>query len=199
MSHINHYCYRSPIGTFLALTKEEWLTQMKARHPQTSDHALEESNIKAWDNCFDVLQAAFSQLPEKYRKLQVIFEYVLPCRSPDHSDAANDPGVRADVVILGKNDVVVLEFKQRDEVLPMFKRQARKYRKRLHKHHIQSAGMNKKVILVLTKGHNINLHDYKLEICSPEHLATILQDLLGPAPGRKTKTEVRDWLNSEYK
>ena len=199
MPYINHYCYRSPIGSFLSLTKEEWLAQMKARHPQTTSHTLTDPGIKAWENCFDVLQATFSQLPERYRRLQVIFEYVLPYYPPDHLRSGNDPGVRADVVILGKKDLVILEFKQRDEVLPMFMRQARKYRNRLQKHHIQSAGMNKKSVLVLTKGHDIRLHDYRLEICSPEHLASVLQQLLGPAPGRKTKTEVRDWLCSEYK
>lgn len=199
MSHINHYCYRSPIGTFLALNKEEWLTQMKARHPQTSDHKLDESNIKAWENCFDVLQAAFRALPEKYHRLQIIFEYVLPHFRPNHPNAENDPGVRTDVIILGKKDIIVLEFKQRDEYLPMFRRQTLKYRRRLQNWHVQSTGMNKKAVLVLTKGHSIHFHDHKLEVCSPEHIATVLQELLGPAPGRKTKTEVRDWLCSEYK
>lgn len=199
MSYINHYCYRSPIRTFLALTKEEWLALMKTRHRQTTNHALEESNIKAWGNCFDVLQAAFRTLPENYHRLQIIFEYVLPRFSPDGPRAENDPGVRADVIILGKKDIVVLEFKQRDEYLPMFRRQALKYRHRLQKWHVRSTGMSKKTILVLTKGHDINFHDYKLEICSPEHLAAVLQNLLGPAPARKTKDEIRDWICSEYR
>lgn len=68
---------------------------------------LGDSQVKAWKDCFDVLKKELPNVNNEHPGLQIIFEYALPYES----------GRRPDVILLSKEQVIILEFKQYGVVL----------------------------------------------------------------------------------
>ncbi len=192
MAGIGTNCGYYTLGGFLNAEKEKWLKKMEKK----AVYDVAEGNIKAWADEFDVLQEALSVLPESYHNVHIIFEYGLPYKNFDPPPKADDPAVFADAIILSKNTVVVLEFKQAKDAFVGYLRQARKYRKRIQQHHDESRGMNKRAILVLTKGKEIRQKEYKANCCSRELLAQAVMDALGENP--KRHCDVEQWCNSSF-
>ncbi len=132
--------------------KDEWLAKMVKRYPKVSPFSLTSQQQRAWGNSYDVLHDTFEKLPSEYGKLELIFEYVLPLHNPAQPTEAEDPGVRPDVILLAKNALCVLEFKDRSDPYPHCHQQARKYCDRLQRWHVESIGMDKKAIAIFTTG-----------------------------------------------
>lgn len=198
MNYIGKSCYCSTVERLLDLGQERWLARMKSCFKRVSPYPLTDGQVRAWVNSYDVLTSTFAALPPEYGKLQLIFEYVLPSHKPEDDAAAEDVGVRADVILLSKDTVCVLEFKDRTGSYPGCERQARKYAKRLRHWHTGSVGMRKKTILVFTKATEISEKRYRLNVSSPDHLASVLANLF-PAPIRKmTKDGAKAWMNAPW-
>lgn len=196
MNYIGNACYCSTADRLFGLGEERWLAQMKSRFKQVSPYPLTDEQVRAWTNSYRVLTSVFASLPPEYGKLQLIFEYVLPSRRPEDDAAAEDVGVRADALLLSKDTVCVLEFKDRTGLYPGCERQARKYAKRLRHWHTGSVGMRKKTILVFTKATEISEKRYRLAVSSPDHLASTIADVF-PAPIRKlTEKNMRAWMHA---
>ncbi len=140
MEYIGNCTYKGNVKSFFALGQEEWLKRMQSSYRFVSPFALDIKMVRSWQNCFSVLHNALQAMPEEYKKLQIIFEYVMPLARPDLEQKTEYNGVRADVLLLSKDTVTVLEFKNRSdpmkdkpELLKWYVRQAWKYRKRLQR------------------------------------------------------------------
>ena len=60
-----------------------FVSKMSANYGRVGYGDLEEGQKKAWGDCYEVLNEALSELPEKWKeKLSIIFEYVLPNHAP---------------------------------------------------------------------------------------------------------------------
>lgn len=199
MPYIGKYAWKGSVrALFEGNTCEEWLEQMKTAYPRFSPFELSDAQQRAWGNCFDVLSRTFASLPNDYGRLKIVFEYVLPQHRPDRPAEEEDIGVRADVLLLCRETVIVLEFKDRDAPYPGCYRQARKYQRRLQQWHRQSDGMRKKTVAVFTKAHDMRLQEYRLVGCSPDHLAEVLADLLPSQFHTMERSKLTEWLASEW-
>ncbi len=192
--YVNQYCYRSSVSRFLETEKPVWLKDMAAAFGRVSPHKLKPGQIVAWADEYDVLRAALSALPEAYRRYELVFEYVMP---KFQGISAEDPGCRADVILLAEKAVAVLEFKQRDEATVYAQRQLRGYQRRLKTRHVQSVGMTKPAVLVLTKAPDgLNTTAYRMRICAADRLADVLRERVDGR--RMSAARVREWLRSEW-
>ena len=89
------------ISNFLYTDKQDWLNILKSHVKTVMGEAAGDSQIRAWDDCYDVLQNEFSKL-EFHEETYFVFEYELH----------RERGRRPDVLLLSGNTVYVLEFKQ---------------------------------------------------------------------------------------
>jgi hypothetical protein len=164
-----HTCFYS-VGTFLSLTEDKWIKTMEknAHQPPAPNQ------IAAWKDSFAVLQQALGALPEEFHELYIIFEYALP-RYPVKPGKKHSPWyVFADAILLSKERVVTLEFKQKKEDYFGDAHQARKYRRRIQDFHDESRGMGKGAILVLTRATELREKYFKVDCCSGDLLSVAI-------------------------
>ncbi len=193
--YVGRFCYRSSIQLFLSRSLEEWVADMKANFSKVTGHPLETSQICAWKDEHAALHQALSRLPKEYHQRQIIFEYVMPYRK---RPSADDPGVRADVILLSEKTVTILEFKQHyeEENAVNIQRQLLKYRRRIQEWHAASTGMRKTAIAVLTSETNFREKRRRCTFCSPDMLA---DELLEHVDGKHMpKAKIESWLRSEW-
>lgn len=185
MSYIGKCCCHGTADKLLALGEAERERAMASRFKRVSPFPLRPEQSRAWRNCYAALASAFRELPAEYGRLQLIFEYVLPQRRPDAAEQpVDDTGVRADVVLLSKGTVLILEFKDRDALFPGCERQARKYARRLRRWHTGSVGMRRKTAVVLTQPPPLCEKRYRLTVCSPGELSRVIGDVF-PLPFKR--------------
>lgn len=192
MENVGSYATWCTLRKFQTYGKETWLRRMK-RNAVTD---VEQGNLEAWADSFDVLQRAIGSLPESYLDLHIVFEYGLPRYPLTAGRAPNDIAVFADAIVLSKDTVVVLEFKRAEEPFIGYARQARKYRRRIQDFHEESRGMRKRAIQVLTRGEGISHKYHKVVCCSADLLAGALLDAMGEYP--KRHGNVKKWCESGF-
>ena len=175
------------------------LDEMERHFPRVSPFPLPPEQRRAWRSSYVMLLDAFLQLPEHYGKLQLVFEYVMPQHNPAVQTGKPDIGVRADVLLLSKDTVCILEFKDRPVLYPGAEKQARKYHRRLQRWHVESTGMNKKAVLVFTQMQRFHQSAYRVEICSADRLAKVIQQIFPPDFKRMTTEELKKWMASDWK
>ena len=200
--YVGNCCYADSISSFVDTDKKKWLKAMSERHPSTSPYQLDEEQRRAWDNAYDVLREVFEDLcacDERYGDISIVFEYVMPIRNPEKASIDRTVGYRCDAVIVSSETVIAIEFKQWD-AFPRgrrLERQADKYRKRLRRWHVASAGLTKKALFVPTKASGLDLKSGRVRVCSPDNLAQAIRDCFQSAPHRIPS--LRSWLDSEWR
>ena len=197
--YLNQCCWCGKIRAFLDTSKEDWLAAMEQHYHYVTPHKLVPGDVRAWENCWDVLHGALAGLGEPYPDLHILFEYCLPGKV-SREGQLSDYCVRADAIIVGRDTAVVLEFKNKpipQDKLPMFARQAKKYRTRLQKYHDESRGMRKWAVLVPTQSQDLLCKPIsRVTACSPDRLAQVLRAQFGEDP--RTRKTIRAWKNSAY-
>lgn len=111
-------------------------------HVESRGFSVEEPQIKSWKACLEFL---YKQLYEyKDEELYIVLEYFLPLEG----------GRRPDILVLYKNKVVVLEFKNKDNFDEDDIQQTIGYREDLKNYHkyIIESNLDVEAYLVLTKG-----------------------------------------------
>ncbi len=180
----------------LRLKKETFVNVLQNNYSSVSSLPLEDGQIKAWENCYDVLKAVLPTLPYSFRNLWLIFEYVLPLHNPSSNKFLNENHIIADMVLISADTAVVLEFKQRSDTYFGMFRQAKKYQNRLINFHVESINMSVKSLLVLTKAKEYTTVFEEVPACSPDLLRNQLVNFFGSNPQRKQKIE--RWINSDF-
>lgn len=188
-------CYFS-VRDFLKMDQKTWLNTMTESVQKMHPGEVTKSQIESWCDCFHVLQHELALIPEVTNNLFIIFEYWLPQHSPENNKTANDNGVRADVILLDKKTVTVLEFKRLKELFFGHVRQTRKYRRRIQDYHDQSLGMNKKAVLVLTKAEDFNKDYKKVFVRSSDRLASVLKTIY--TPNTEPHPDPKRWIESTF-
>ena len=196
MTHIGNYAYTCKLEKLARITEDEWINIMERRNCRVSDHPVTEENRTAWRDCYRVLRDCAEQLPAQFRKLDIVFEYVLPLCPPGHRGSERGLGVRADVLLVSAKTVMVLEFKQRNDVFIGHVRQTRKYRSRIQNFHKESLGMFKRAILVLTAGEGISEQYHKVSVRSRDLLTQEIIHLFEDSPA--PHPDFKSWLNSNF-
>ena len=179
-------CYHSSVASFIGMEKQTWIEGMKSTFQASYTMPLEEAQVSAWRDCFDVLQAELPAIETKYPGLQIIFKYALPYES----------GRRPDVILLSQEHVIVLEFKQFDTVEPAHVDQVKAYARDLREYHFESRSRQVTPVLLLT-GIDAQTPEPQDEIivCSKGWLGSLVEEIVGDGI---TPCDAETWMNSKY-
>lgn len=192
-------CYR--YGEFKNLNKEFWLEEMIRNSRDICGEDVSDEQCRAWLNCRLVMNRALKSLPEPFKEMFLVFEYLLPNHRPGTKKSLTEKGVRPDVLMIGKNVVTVFEFKQRKAdrdgtVFEGYISQAEKYVIRLYRYHDVSKDMFVFPVLVMVLERNLYEERDDIIVCSPDRLTEALAQLNGEDPEPMSDREMLSWLES---
>ena len=178
------HCYADNVENFMNTEKSKWINDMRSAYKEVTDLPLSQSQIDAWDDCYDVLQR---ELKNGLSEFGIIFEYVLPYES----------GRRPDVLLVSNEIVIIVEFKRKSDVLAEDLDQAADYGRDIREYHYESRNKIIVPMLVLTRANNINYIDNDVRICSADHLMEYIQDVTHNIE-TITPCNIRQWIDSKY-
>ena len=181
-------CYVNTLPDFMEETIYSWIDHMKTRFPEVIDLPLGDSQVHAWEDCFYVLQDQLPHIAEKCPAFHIVFEYVLPYES----------GRRPDVLLVSKEEVIIIEFKQNFRVVNADVDQVAAYARDIHEYHYESRGMEIEPLLVLTATNSLMIDTDVVSgvlICTKDELTNAIESKLCPYV---TGIEIEEWLNSKY-
>lgn len=180
----------------LKKTETQFIHSLSHNCNSVAADAVSDGQIAAWRDSFSVLCNAFRALPEVFRDMWVVFEYVLPQHAPGTRRFSEEIHIRADVILVSNDIALVLEFKQYERPFAGAFRQAMKYQTRLRRFHAESQGMRVEAALVLTKATDLRDCFEGVPSCSPDQLPTVLREVFGEAPEKHGN--IRRWLDSAF-
>ena len=181
-------CYANNIAAFLSEEKGEWINQMKASFEAMLEMPLGESQIRAWKDCFDVLKEQLPYVAQVCPNFDIVFEYCLPYES----------GRRPDVLLISKEQVIVLEFKQNFRVIHANIDQTAAYARDIREYHYESRNSKVSAILVLTHAdENAADVDTTTGVAIAPR-ATLAATILEMVEAANTRTDINQWLSSKY-
>lgn len=181
-------CYANTIAAFLDEDRSSWINKMKDAFQDLFEMPLSDSQIGAWKDCFDVLLEQLPPVAASHPNFDIVFEYCLPYES----------GRRPDVLLISKEQVIVLEFKQNFRVIHADIDQTAAYARDLCEYHYESRNSNVSAILVLTHAdEQVSATDITtgVMVAPRSTLATVISTILDK---RNTKADIIQWLNSRY-
>lgn len=193
-------CYR--YGEFKKLNRDFWLEEMIRNSRELCGEEAGDKQCRAWLNCREVMNKALKKLPGSYEDVFLVFEYLLPNHKPGTKKAETEKGIRPDVLMVSKEHVIVLEFKQRKadgdgSVFEGYANQAEKYVRRLNRYHKASENMVVMPVLVMVLEHKLLEDRDSIIVCSADRLAEAIVTLSGETPVPFTDSEMAAWLDSE--
>lgn len=144
---------------------------------------VSESNLNSWRDCFRFLNKNLSD--PFFKDYQILFEYLMV-----------DSEKRPDVILLTKSQAIILEFKQKNEILKPDIIQANGYKNSLIRYHQMTAelGLEVKSYLVFTLP--VNQQSTEIDILQPSNFAAHLKQVLDPeSMDRETANR---WYNSIF-
>ena len=100
-------CYSSSLKDFFGISLRTWLAAMKSAFSDEYVLSLGASQERAWKDCFDNLQKYLPLIDDENKNFGIVFEYALPYES----------GRRPDVLLVSKEQVIILEFKMKNAKL----------------------------------------------------------------------------------
>lgn len=183
-----HCCYANTLPAFLAEDKSAWISKMKDAFQHLLEMPLSDSQVRAWKDCFDVLQEQLPPVAASHPNFDIVFEYCLPYES----------GRRPDVLLISKEQVIVLEFKQNFRVIHADIDQTAAYARDLREYHYESRNSHVSAILVLTHAdEQVSAIDITtgIMVAPRSTLADVISKVLNT---ENTKTDIAQWLNSRY-
>ena len=177
------------ISDFLTSDKTSWLEYLKVHHQRCMLMAADESQIRAWRNCFPAMYEALQRLthtrPEA-NQWGIVFEYELP----------RERGRRPDVLLLAGADILVLEFKDRRAVLQAHIDQVAAYARDLAAYHGASHQCKLIPVLVLTQGPVAYYEVDGVCVTPASGLAEIIQAQV--LCGTQNDIDPQAWINADY-
>ena len=172
VSHVGRCAWCGTIAEFLErFDRGSFVALLKERNAWVSSFPVGKPQVDAWRDEFVKLRySELEKLPEAFRRLHVAFEYVLPGHE-DRETGEVTHEKRPDVVIFSSDQVLVLEFKQR-EAPPYdgFAKATRGYLRLFEKWHRRVPEASAKGLLVLTKAHEFKKGYDRVKAVSPDRI-----------------------------
>lgn len=180
-------CYSSSLKDFFNISQSAWLTAMKTAFSDEYVLSLGTSQEHAWKDCYDNLQKYLPLIDNGNKQFGIIFEYALPYES----------GRRPDVLLVSKEQVIILEFKMKNTFLPEDIDQVAAYARDIREYHYESRGKVVIPVLVLTK--TTDEEPTKL----PNGVITVSADFLPELVDQEalcsvTSCDLNSWMESKY-
>jgi len=179
-----HEClWADTLQTFLSTPSKSILNSLQYHHAQKCLDLAGSSQIIAWESSIEVLKNTLENFPPD---TAVIFEYFLPRES----------GRRPDVILLTGQSIMVLEFKEYDEILNAHIDQVATYARDLNDYHSFCRNKNVIPLLILAKGNRINHIHRDVHIHSSDTLKLQLQSLVEQDLHEEVRLE--EFLEGDY-
>ena len=180
-------CYANTVQGFLSEQESSWLSQMKSAFSEEYVMALGSAQIHAWKDCFENLQRYLPMVEPENKGFGIIFEYALPYES----------GRRPDVLLVSKEQVIILEFKMKKDFLPEDIDQVNAYARDLREYHFESRDKKVSPVLVITSTKGQEPFDLPNGVitCSSDYLPEVIDQ---EAESRVTPCDLREWMESKY-
>lgn len=168
-----HSCYYGSVADFVQLNVDDWIIMMNEGCIRAKKGGIGTAQIKAWADCFEVMQGAFSAY-FNMEAWDIAFEY-----------NSTYEGVNrwVDVLLIIDNKIIVIEFKMVRCFFEKYLDQTEKYIPDLERYFIKE-DVEIVPLLVLTQAVNLresypyrNL-DYALEVCSGDILSNVIESIL---------------------
>lgn len=180
-------CYSSSLKEFFDIGQGAWLAAMKSAFSDEYVLSLGTSQEHAWKDCYDNLQKYLPLIDNDNKQFGIIFEYALPYES----------GRRPDVLLVSKEQVIILEFKMKNTFLPEDIDQVAAYARDIREYHYESRDKVLTPVLVLTK----TTDEEPTEL--PNGVITVSADYLPElvdqeAIGTVTPCDLNSWMDSKY-
>ena len=143
---------------FFDISQSAWLAAMKSAFSDEYVLSLGASQEHAWKDCYEKLQKYLPLIDNDNKQFGIIFEYALPYES----------GRRPDVLLVSKEQVIILEFKMKNIFLPedidqvaAYARDIREYDGYIHmlNRHIYPYFKQKKTLLSKVKPIDIQMFE----------------------------------------
>ena len=178
-------CYADTIANFNNENETEFIDKVKSDKVKSTfleEHLvdLSDSQINAWIDSFKVIQGL-----NLNPNLNIIFEYVLPYES----------GRRPDIILLSNEQVIILEFKMKNEVKNEDIDQIKAYARDIREYHYESRDKQVIPLLVLTRTKNLNENIDNITCVSDDQLQKVLDDVF---QDNVVSCDVHYWIASKY-
>ena len=173
-------CYVDTIDNFNNENEKEFIDKIKSTFLEEHLVDLSDSQINAWIDSFGVMQSL-----NLNSNLNIIFEYVLPYES----------GRRPDIILLSNKQVVILEFKMKNEVKNEDIDQVKAYARDIREYHYESRDKEVIPLLVLTRTKNLNENIDNIVCVSDDQLQNVLDDVF---QDNVVSCDVHYWIASKY-
>jgi len=186
------HIFSQSVEAFLKEELKDWGASLRAHHLALQGEQPAPAQIRAWANCFKVLQevlAAFCVSNPTALSWTAVFEYELP----------RERGRRPDVLLLTNDRILVLEFKDHAQPTAIEEAahvdQVAAYARDLAHYQAASHGRRVVPILVYTKWANPIEHRGEVLVTGPNYLGNIL---LTEAGEGGTPLDHATWLAADY-
>ena len=177
---VGECAWAGTIGEFLALNRGVFIDAMRegTYKRMFNDKTISIGQYRAWRDEFRHLRRELSRLCSRWKQsigLCIAFEYVIPGH-PDKDTGRVEYIKIPDVVIFSSNQVLVLEFKQREPPpYDGFAKETRGYLRLLEKWHPDIPRMNAKGALVLTKSIEFQMRYPRVLAISPDRIPAVVR------------------------
>lgn len=180
------YCYADTLANFMKIEKGTWMSTMKESFENVCGEKAKSSQMRSWDDCYDVLQDQLKDLAAINPEIFIIFEYVLRYTSRK----------RPDVILLAKDKLVILEFKRKSSELLEDRMQTEEYARKLYKYHKGCTVMRAIIpALVLSYAADFETHKEGIaHIVSRNHVSELVSEL----NNAEAMDDPFEWIDSLY-
>lgn len=180
----SRYCYQDSLQNFMSLDENSFISRMKTAFCEQYVFPLGELQISVWRDCFRSLNRSLGDIATQFPGLSIIFEYALPYES----------GRRPDVILLSREQVIILEYKMKKLLRSDDLDQAAAYGRDIREYHFESRDKEVISFLVLTRATGFKETRKGVRCCSDDVLAAELFRVINKA----SPTDAKAWINSVY-
>lgn len=184
---MNHAAIAVTIGKFRReYTQKRFTEECHNFIEHTCGYPVSDLNDRSWDDCYSFL-SKYLPTENQYQEFHIVLEFLMP-----------DSLKRVDVLLLTQNKVVVLEFKEKKEILKGDIAQAAGYRQSIAQYHYltEENDMTVSAYLVYTPGDPTGRHDL-VDILHPKNFTQAVKTCLaGEAP--MSEDICNEWVTSPF-
>ena len=196
--YLGHYCYADTISSFMRMTEPQFISHMKKEYYGVTSHVLTPAEVESWKRSYKLIQKAFEYAPNS-GEATVVFEYVRPERKRGKKDLfCEQVGCRADVIILTKTIITIVEVKNRtmeDVIKANFHNQAQKYKRKLQQFHMASQDAKIKVMLVCLQENELSVRKQQTWFLSADGFR---EKVHSQSIGTQSMDDTESWIKSDW-
>ena len=196
--YIGHCCYADTISNYMRMTEPQFISHMKKEYHGVTSHALTPGEVESWKRSYKLIKKAFEDAPNS-SEATVVFEYVLPERKRGKKDLfCAQVGCRADVIILTKTMITIVEVKNRtmeDVIEANYHNQAKKYKRKLQQFHMASQDAKIKVMLVCLQENELSVRKQQTWFLSADGFR---EKVLSQSIGTRSLEDAGSWIKSDW-